>query len=152
MALGIAIARCPDDLTRDPVSETPISVAIINTSPDIVRLLRTEIEALGFVVFVIHIEDIKTGDTELEPFLRQHDPRVIVYDLAPPYDVTWRFLDHLRRSRAFEGRELVLTSVNRSRAREVVGNIEVFEVVGHDEDLGAIARAVKAASRARRTR
>ncbi|HVX41712.1 MAG TPA: hypothetical protein VHB25_19280 [Gemmatimonadaceae bacterium] len=131
-------------------SAGPIVVAVVNTNPDIVRLLRIELERAGFIVLVMHIEEIKRGEANVESFLRQHDPRVIVYDVAPPYDLNWRFLDHLRRSTLFGGRQFVLTSVNVERVRKIVGTDEtVFEVAGEPQDLDQVLRAVREAARAR---
>jgi hypothetical protein len=77
---------------------------------------------------VLHIEDIKMGAADVDSFLRQHDPKVIVYDVAPPYEMNWRFLDHLRAATGFEGRQFVLTSVNVRRVREIVWTDEtVYE-------------------------
>jgi len=36
-------------------------VAIINTNPDLVELLKVRIEAAGLVALVIHIADIRAG-------------------------------------------------------------------------------------------
>jgi hypothetical protein len=105
------------------------------------------------VVFAIHIEEIKLGTANVESFLNQHDPKVIVYDLAPPYDANWRFLDHLRTATGFKGRQFVLTSVNAAQAEEAVRNDEsVYEIVGEEKDMAEVVRAVKEASRARPTR
>jgi len=131
----------------------PIIVAIVNTNPDLVRLLRVNLERAGFVVFEIHIEEIRLGVTNVESFLNQHDPKVILYDVAPPFDQNVRFLDHLRSATGFEGRQFVLTSVNSRRVEEIVGLDEtVYEVVGEPDEVDQIIRAVKEASRARATR
>lgn len=131
----------------------PVTVAIINTNPDLVRLLRFTLQAAGFVVFEIHIEQIRAGTADVAGFLEQHDPRVIVYDVAPPYRETWNFMEHLRHSPGFEKRKFVLTSMNAARVHEIVGNDEaVYEIVGLQEDLGTVVRAVKEATRARSTR
>ena len=128
-------------------------VAVVNSNPDVVRLLRTAIEQAGFVVVTSHIEDIKTGGVDLRAFLRDHDPKVMVYDIAPPYQESWRFLDHVKNAPEMEGRRFVITSVNPERVRAIVGSEEsVYEVVGEKDDLDAIVRAVKEASRARPTR
>jgi hypothetical protein len=135
------------------MAESPVVVAVINTNPDVVRLLRMNIERAGFIVLELHIEQIKLGLTDVEMLLREHDPKVIVYDVAPPYDFNWRFLEHLRASPVFHGRRFVLTSVNAKRLGEVVGNEEsVYEIVGEPEDVDEVVRAVKEASRARSTR
>jgi CheY-like chemotaxis protein len=135
------------------MGSAPIVVAIINTNPDLVRLLRMSLERSGFVVFELHIEDIKLGSADVDTILKQHDPKVIVYDLAPPYDMNWRFLDHLRSTTGFKNRRFVLTSVNARHAEEFIGKDEsVYEIVGRDEDIAQVVRAVKEATRARATR
>jgi DNA-binding response OmpR family regulator len=135
------------------MSRAPIVVAIINTNPDLVRLLRMRLERAGFVVFELHIEDIKLGSADVDTILKQHDPKVIVYDLAPPYEMNWRFLDHLRSTTGFKNRRFVLTSVNARHAEEFIGKDEsVYEIVGEEEDIEQVVRAVREASRARSTR
>jgi CheY-like chemotaxis protein len=131
----------------------PVTVAIINTNHDLVRLLRFNLEAAGFVVFELHIEQIRTGEADVAGFLQQHDPRVIVYDVAPEYQKNWNFMKHIRNSPGFEDRKFVLTTMNSERLHQIVGNDEaVYEIVGLAEDLRAVVQAVKEASRARATR
>jgi DNA-binding NarL/FixJ family response regulator len=135
------------------LSTAPIVVAIVNTNPELIRILRVSLEKAGFVTFAIHIEDIKTGEANIKPLLEEHNPQVVIYDLAPPYDMHWRFLDHLRTATDFKGRRFVLTSVNVGAAQQVVGMDEtVYEVIGQDADILEVVRAVKEASRARPTR
>ena len=135
------------------MSKGPPVVAIVNTNPDLVKILRYNLERAGFVVFEIHVEDIRLGAASVDSLLEQHDPRVVVYDIAPPYDMNWRFLDHLRTSTGFKGRQFVLISVNARDAEEVVGNDEsVYQIVGEERDISDVVRAVKEASRSRPTR
>ena len=130
--------------------EAPIVVAIVNTNPDVIRLLRIHLETAGYIVLVIHIEDIKTTAGDVEAIIERHNPRVIVYDIAPPYDVNWRFLDHLRCTKAFAGRHFVLTTVNVNQVQRIAGKDSmVYEVVGQASDLEQVVRAVKEATRAR---
>ena len=126
-------------------------VAIVNTNPDLVELLKARSEAAGFVALVIHIADIRAG-LDLETVLEQHDPRVIVYDVVPPYERNWRFLQHLRDT-LLDGRQFVLTSPNERALSRVVGRDEkVYEIVEDGTDIDAIVQAVKEASKARPTR
>jgi DNA-binding NarL/FixJ family response regulator len=126
-------------------------VAVINTNPDLVELLKARIEAAGFVVLVMHIEDIRSG-LDLAAVLEQHDPKVIVYDVVAPFERNWRFLEHLRTT-AFEGRRFVLTSPNEAGLRRIVGKDEsVYEILDAEEDVDAIVQAVREAARARPTR
>ena len=126
-------------------------VAVINTNPDLVELLKARIEAAGFVVLVMHIADIRAG-LDLRAVLAQHDPRVIVYDVVAPYERNWRFLEHLRDS-VFKHRRFVLTTPNERALRHLVGRDEsIYEVIEGTDDVDAIVQAVREAARARATK
>lgn len=130
--------------------DTPAVVAILNSNDDLVEMLRNLIEQAGFVTVHGHIDDVRRGRLDLLNFIRQHNPRVIVYDLVPPYDRSWNYLRSLRHTEYMEGRQFVLTSVNVGRAREVVGSSEmVYEIVGKPVDLDEIVAAIKEASKRR---
>jgi DNA-binding NtrC family response regulator len=131
----------------------PDCVAIFDTSDDVVEMLRVLVEQAGFVVVSGHIDDVKRGHLDLQTFVEQHDPQVIVDDVSPPYDRTWGFLEHLRSQPPLAGRQFVITTTNVGRVKEVVGPAEdVYEIVGRPFDLDQIVKAVKEASRARATR
>jgi CheY-like chemotaxis protein len=139
----------------DPVStgRTPSVVAILNSNEDLVELLRTLLEAAGFVAVSGHIAAAKRGTFDLRQFIEQHDPSVVVYDLVPPYDRNWAFLEHLRGDALFEGRQFVLTSANAKHAEELAGRAEhIYEVIGKPYDLDRIVQAVREASRSRPVR
>lgn len=125
-------------------------VAVVNTNPDLVELLRIEIEKAGFVVLVIHIQDIRQG-LDVGAVLTQHDPQVIVYDVVFPYESNWRFLQHLREP-TFKGRRFVITTPNEAGVRQLVGKDErVYEVLDDRADTDTIVQAVREAARARPT-
>jgi len=133
--------------------EGRICVAILNTSDEVVEMLRMLIEQAGFVVISAHVDEIKKGHVDLQNLVEQHDPKVIVYDLAPPYDRSWAFIEHLRQRPPLKGRQFVLTTTNVKHVRQYVGDAEnVYEIVGKPFDLDQIVTAVKEASRARATR
>src|SRR5688572_19562742 len=93
-------------------------VAVINTNPDVVEMLKARIEAAGFVVLVMHVAEIRAG-LDLAAVLAQHDPKVIVYDVVAPYDRNWRFLQHLRET-LLKDRQLVLTTPNEQALARLV--------------------------------
>ena len=128
----------------------PPVVAIINTNPDLVELLKVRVEAAGCVALVMHIAEIRAG-LDVERVLEQHDPRVIVYDVVMPYERNWRFLEHLRET-AFKGRRFVLTTPNEKGLRKLVGRDErIYEILDDTADVDAIVQAVREAVRARPT-
>jgi CheY-like chemotaxis protein len=131
----------------------PVTVAIVNTTPDAIEMLRHVLTAAGFVVVACYTHEIRDGKVDLESFIRQHRPSVIAYDLAPPYAANFQLFKHVRSMPAVQECQFVLTSVNVSNVTPLVGRDErVYEVVDREEDLMTLVQAVKQASRARATR
>ena len=123
-------------------------VAVVNTNPDLVELLKARIEAAGFVVLVIHIADIRAG-LDVGAILQEHDPEVIAFDVVIPYERNWRFLQHLRET-SFHGRRFVLTTPNAGALRQLVGRDDkIYEILDDTEDIDTVVQAVREASRAR---
>ena len=115
-------------------------------------MLRYALERAGFVVVTGHAGEIRRGVLDLPQFLAQHDPRVIVFDLAMPHDPNLAFMQHLRASPVMQGRHFVLSAPNVAAVHPVVAAGEtVFAVVG-DDNLDEIVRAVREAAKARATR
>ena len=130
------------------MSQRPPVVAIMNSSPDIVDMLRRAFEPAGIVVVSVLTYEIREGKVDLDGFMTQHDPQVIVYDIAPPYDGNWNLFQHLCSVPAMRNRNFVLTSTNARKVEEFVGkHHRVYEIVGKPLDLDEIVRAVKEAGR-----
>jgi CheY-like chemotaxis protein len=70
------------------------------------------VEQAAFVVVTAMTAAIRDGKVDLESFMRQHKPKVIVYDIAIPYEQNWRLFQHLRTSPASTGVRFVLTTTN----------------------------------------
>jgi DNA-binding NarL/FixJ family response regulator len=127
-------------------------VAILNSNDDVVELLRIAIEQAGLVVVSAHVDAVKRGDASLTEFVREHDPDVVLYDVVPPYDRSYRFLEHLRET-SLRNRRFVVTSTNAARAKELAGSDEdIYEIIGKPYDIDKIVTAVREAARARPTR
>jgi hypothetical protein len=123
----------------------PPVVAIFNTSPDTVEMLRIMLERSGFVVVSAYTHDIRDAKVDIEQLARQHDPRVVIYDVAPPYDKNWREFQVTCQMPALKNvRSFVITTTNVAHVKEVAGpEQEVLEVVGKPYDLGKIVEAAK---------
>jgi CheY-like chemotaxis protein len=83
---------------------------------------------------------------DLEAFMRQHQPRVIVYDIAIPYEQNWRLYQHMRSAPACQGVSFVLTTTNIRHVRQLAGTEEIHEIVGKPYDLDEILGAVRQAA------
>src|SRR5690242_19370360 len=116
-------------------AKTPTVSAVFNTSPDIVDLLRRALEPAGIVTVSLLTFQIREGIVDVERFLVQHDPDVIVYDIAPPYDANWQLFQHIRRMEAMRNRPVVLTSINPRHVEKLAGrDHRIYEVVGKPLD------------------
>ncbi len=127
------------------MSKTPV-IAVLNSNDDVVEMLRMVLEHAGFVVVSAHLDAIRRGEQSLADFVQEHDPRLIVYDLMPPYDRSWRFLEHLREAPDMRRRKFVITSTNAARATSIIGTAEhVHEIVGKPYDIDEFVKIVKRA-------
>ena len=120
-------------------------IAVFNSSNDTVELLRTALEQEGFQTVVGHIPDLKKGELDLVGFIEHHAPRVIVYDISPPYEPNWTFLRLVRNSKAASGRHFVITTTNKPALDSLVGPNEALEIIGKPYDLGQVVASVRAA-------
>lgn len=135
------------------MSAKPPVIAVINSSPDVVDMLRIWFETEGFVVAGVQSWELRDGQVDIEAFVRQHDPAVVVYDLAPPYEPNWRLLQHVRGMPALRGREFVLTSTNVQQvARLIAPDEPVLEIIGKPYDLQQLLTAVREAFARRSSR
>ncbi len=129
------------------MDSNPIVVAVFNTSPDTVDLLRIVLERAGFVVVAAFTYELRDGDVDIEAFCRQHQPVVAVYDVALPYDANWRLFEHIRSLDVMGETTFVITTTNEKQVRAIAGpNEQLFEIVGKPYDLGLIVEAVKKAA------
>ena len=125
------------------------TVAVVNSSEDIVTMLRLALEDEGFATVAGHVPRFKSGQDDMLAFLQTHDPAVIVFDIAPPYADNWRFLTLVRDTRAAQGRVFVITTTNRARLEQEVGDTGAIEIVGKPFDLQEVVDAVRRALKQR---
>lgn len=128
------------------MTSRPPVVAILNSNDDTVEMLRALLESEGIVAVSAHVSDLRRGQLDFSGFIAEHAPSVVIYDLVPPYDRSWLFLEHLRSLPLMEKRKFVLTSTNPARVKQIAGHeAEIFEIIGKPYDLERIIQAVKGA-------
>ena len=122
----------------------PPVVGIINSTPDIVDMLRVTFETAGFAVVSTFTHAIRDGEVDVEALMRQHEPKVIVYDIAPPYTSNWQLFQHIASMPAMQGRIFILSSINKVRVEELArsAGLPIFEVAETPHDLDALVMHV----------
>jgi CheY-like chemotaxis protein len=124
------------------------TVAIVNTNDDLVSALQHALEEEGLNIVTAHIEAIKSGAVDFAAFLDRHDPAVVIYDIALPYDQNWIFLKMLRQLPHARRRSFVVTTVNIRALEARVGSTDAIEIQGgHADDLEPTLDAVRASLR-----
>ena len=119
------------------------TVAIINSSEEIIETLQLLLDEAGYHTVGAHVLDFKKGKRDFVAFCQEQNPQVILFDIAPPYEENWKFLQLLRDTKEVEGRTLIMTTTNKVRLEQLVGPTDALEIVGKPFDLDEIVRSVK---------
>jgi CheY-like chemotaxis protein len=120
------------------------SITVLNSSAETIEILKIALEEQGYAVSTGHVADVKKGQLDVIDFVAEHQPDVIIFDVAIPYEENWRFLRLLQSSDAVKDVKWVITTTHKKRLEELVGECgEVYEVVGKPYDLIQITNAVK---------
>ena len=131
----------------DMPTTNPRVIALINSAPDTVEMLRYAFHHAGFVVVSTFTHLVRTGEVDIEAFIQQHQPQAIVYDIAPPYATNWNLFRHLSQLPALKDRPCVITSTNPARLRELAQTEDhaISEIVETpyllDQLIGAVRKA-----------
>ena len=125
-------------------------VALFNASDDTIDMVqKLLIESGGDQTLIwCHFADLKKGIVNFGKYMERHNPEVVIFDLSPPYDENWQFFKTMRDAKTMQGRGVVLTTTNKNRLDEVLGeDSRALEVVGRPKDLQQIDAAIKAETR-----
>jgi len=122
-------------------------VALFNASDDTIDMVQKLLTASDSDQTLIwcHFADLKKGVVDFGKYMDKHNPEVVIFDLSPPYDENWRFFKTMRDAKTMKARGVVLTTTNKNRLDEVLGeDSHALEVVGRTKDLQQIDAAIKA--------
>ena len=125
-------------------------VALFNASDDTVDMVQKLLTDAGEGQALIwcHFADLKKGVVDFVKYMDEHNPEVVIFDLSPPYDENWQFFKTMRDSPVMNGRGVVLTTTNKNRLDEVLGEDScALEVVGRPKDLREIDVAIQSETR-----
>jgi CheY-like chemotaxis protein len=138
-----------DDSSFGPLIMTttppPRVVAVLDSDPDTTEMLKTMMEFAGMVAATGNLIDFRLGKDDLIAFLQRTKPDVIVYDLSPPYESNYHYLQKVREDPRFPRCGLVITTTN-ARAVESLLGIQAVEIFSKPYPLDGLVRAVQSAT------
>ena len=129
-------------------AESPPLVVVLDSDPDTTEMLQMALDAAGFAVVTGNLHEFRTGEEDLLAFLERTDPDVILYDLSPPYEKNWAYLETMRQHPAFARPALVITTTNQRAVQKLV-SLPVVEIFAKPYDLDVLTSAVRTALTAR---
>ncbi len=142
----MACRRLPYSWPDPHVTDTRQVVALFNASDDTVEMVQLMLASDFQCLIGCQFSDLKKGHIDFARFVGEHDPRVVIFDISPPYEENWSFFKTLRDNPAMQSRGLVLTTTNKERLDETAGkDSKAFEIVGKPYDLAQIKSAIAAA-------
>jgi CheY-like chemotaxis protein len=132
--------------TNSRLQKPPV-VLIVNTSPDVIEMLRLAFEHSAIVVVSTFTHLLRSGEVDIEALVRQHAPGAVIYDIAPPYANNWLLFQHIANLPALAGLPLVVTTTNKAHVGKLAAaaNLPIFEIVGLPYDINALVDGVQQA-------
>ena len=122
-----------------------VDVAVINTSEETAEVIEMTLQSEGWTTARGFTVDFKRGRKDLSAFLAEHDPNVIVWDVALPYQQNWEYFQQVSKLPEAEERPVVLTTTNSHVLREIIGDVAVLEIVDKPFSLNELISAVRRA-------
>jgi DNA-binding response OmpR family regulator len=118
------------------------TIAVVNSSEDTVDMLRVLLEREGWEVATAHVDDIKRGRTDIVQLMESRDPRVVIWDISPPYEQNWAFLRLLRTSRVMDERTIIVTTTNKPALERFVGPTDAIEIFTKPYDVDLLIESI----------
>ena len=124
------------------------TVAVINSDAETIAMLSVALELEGLSVTAAFTHDLRDGSIDIGSFMRAHDPSVVLYDVAAPYDMNWALFERLRAHPDMGNRPVVLTSTDAAGVEQLAARDPgVIGIASKPFDLDVVMTAMKGALR-----
>ncbi|PIT88945.1 MAG: hypothetical protein COU27_02950 [Candidatus Levybacteria bacterium CG10_big_fil_rev_8_21_14_0_10_36_7] len=118
-------------------------VAVINSNDDIVESISMLLADSGYIPVSGHIYTFRRGQKDVLEFFQKHKPAAVIWDIAPPYESNWNFLQLIRKHEITEGIPFVITTTNKKELGKIAGEGNFIEILGKPEDMSYIVENLK---------
>ena len=117
-------------------------IAILDTSPDFIDMLKEIMEIEEFDTISEYILNFRTGRSDIHSFFAMHKPNAVIYDVALPYQENWQFLKHVLEISGLRSCQFIVVTTNKRALDALVGETGGLEILGKPMDLDALIQAV----------
>ncbi|HVT01408.1 MAG TPA: response regulator [Patescibacteria group bacterium] len=121
-------------------------IAIMNSSKEVTGMLKDVLEDSGFETVDVYTYKLKNKEVDIDKFLAEHKPDVILYDIAIPYQENFRFFKSVVKR--VKNIPFIVTTTNKEALDKLVGKTEAFEIIGKPFDLMKLVEMVTSATKA----
>ena len=121
-------------------------VVIFNANEDIVDMMRLALGEEGYRVGAYQVVRLRKGEQDVLETLERDAPRVVVFDVAPPYQANWAFYRLVSASPVGRRIRWLVTTTNvRALAEEAGEDVpnDPIELWGKPYDLDLIVQRVR---------
>jgi DNA-binding NtrC family response regulator len=149
----IQLARAHGLRSEQEVASRPQhTVALVNPSVDTSEMLRCALEGSRFRTVSLVPPASSDGTAQILAFLQRHVPDVVLYDIPPPYDLSWSVLMRVCSHWDAGACSIIVTTTNRARVEELACAMPVHAVLDRLYEVQEVVRMVaNACSPARST-
>ncbi len=123
-----------------PEAAPPV-VAIFDPHPAMCDVLSLILEAEGWRPVTANLAAFHHDVDAICAFLTQHQPQVVIFDIAPPYAENWQVFTRVRTRSALSA-AFILTTTNKRHLEALVGRISSIEIISKPFALERIVQAV----------
>ncbi len=117
-------------------------VAVLDASEDLNNMLTEALDMEGYETVSDFVIEFRKGKKDILSFLNKYQPKVIIYDIALPYEENWQFFNYVRGI-VHKDCRFVLVTTNKKVLDHLTGEGEAFEVIGKPFDLDTLLEAVR---------
>ena len=121
------------------------TVAVVNSNEDIIDGIRLILSEEGFNTVSGHVVSFKRGKDDIVAFLKKNNPDVVMYDMAPPYEENWTYLQTIKNLKESKGRRFVVTTTNKNALKNLTG-AKAMELLGKPYDIKEVIKKIKKAA------
>jgi CheY-like chemotaxis protein len=123
-----------------------LRLAILDDSPHVLKLPCEWFRQHGHQCATRMVAEMPHAPVEVQQFITEYKPDVVVYDVPLPYGSSWDLLDVIRAMPLLQSQPFVITTRNKRKLEQAVGRTSVVEIAGQPEDLRRLLKAVEAAA------